>query len=239
MEDTNWLQRLHRRCRGGRRPLIVACGACLTLWVLALAVGLLGAAPRTTLTDRQCDALYRKQVSLFQGDDSPLSAVMLQRKAVLLAAESVGVQRAHCHARISRKSFQCQMAAGSLADLVRCGEDGGAGVGRISEKSDLKPGSKEEKTDVVVVETKIREIVRSVSAETCDQAYAHMLSVHGASASFQKRADAKRLLEHWRSTGAQESFRRRCQRAFRVRDLNCLLSAQDPESLQACLIGVG
>ncbi len=183
----------------------------------------------------ECDALYRHQLALFQQADSPIAPALLRQKNNLLRADSMRAQREQCLVRLSREDLRCQMAARSLQELLACGSsvrpENGDGPKDKTEKS--------EKTEVVVTQPTVRQWVRAVNTETCDRAYEHMLPVHATSASFQKRPDAKRLMEHWQSPGARESFRRRCQRAFRVADLNCILSAKDAESLQACLLDVG
>ena len=222
-----------------RRSINVAGACVLCVCASAVAGGLLYAAPRKSPTGPQCDSLYRKQLSLFQKEDSPLFPVLVQKKAALLLADSMRVQRDYCRANVSGESFRCQMRAASLAELLGCTgspsvTQPGKGTG-----SGEPPETGSEKTEIVVVRPNVRALVRSVSQDTCDQAYAHMLSVHSSAPAFQKRPDAKRLMEHWQSVGARESFRRRCIKGFQVADLNCILSAKEPESLQACLISVG
>lgn len=187
------------------------------------------------LTARECDRLYEHQRHLLSLESSPFHPAAREAQSQL-ASESAGrAQRKYCQKHFDRPSMTCQLQAKDLSQLLRCGT-----IGTKTEpaKQPGEPGKTTRPTSDPQ-DAKTRQHVTQVDSGTCARSYEKMLSVHAASAEFQKRADAARLLEHWRSTAARESFARRCTRGFKVRDLNCILSSTDVTLLQACLLDAG
>lgn len=182
------------------------------------------------LTAQECRSLYEHQLSLIASDpDNPLHAALGVNAAAMQSAAARDAEARRCVERITRAGFECQLAARSLAELLQCRS-------RVSETQ--APGE----TDRPPAETGGAQLENlpggrlAVTPETCRRAYDRIFSVMTSAPGFADRRDREQLLARWQSPEAKASFERRCTSKFQPADLGCILSTEDPDVIQGCLL---
>lgn len=143
------------------------------------------------------------------------------------SAAARAAEARRCLERTTRASFECQMIARSLGDLLQCrsrqseaptaDESGPGGSGGVQLEN--LPGAR-----------------LAVTPQTCRQAYDRIFNVMTTAPGFSERRDREQLLARWRSPEARASFERRCTEKFQATDLGCILSTEDPDVIQGCLL---
>ena len=196
------------------------------------------------LNEGECNQLYTHQLTLFKNDpDNPLYSSVRMHNELLENPETRKAEVTHCLERVSRESFACQMDAKNLTELLDCRR-------RFMEQTPDETGENKqpetnqesyfEQTNEPGPNTGKPEVMPSgrfaVTPANCRRAYNHIYSVISKTETFQKRPDRARLENYWQSGAARDSFAARCQARFQPRDLGCVLSTQDPDVLQGCLL---
>lgn len=197
-----------------------------------------------------CEKLYAHQLLLFKTEENPIATAIKLNNRNLSSPRSREAQIEWCLTRETRRGYQCQMKARTLRELLLCRSERGGSRKAGDEKGPGKSSGAEEKGSSAAAEKKngnesrisvIKDGAKSsvaVTAKRCKMAYDHLLRIYSESKSFQKRPDAERLLRHWKSPAARNSFELRCRRVFRGEDLNCILSTTDTVIIQGCLFRV-
>lgn len=203
------------------------------------------------LTADECGRLYSHQLKIVQSDpDNPLYSSVQLNAVVLENSETRQAEVRHCQTRVSRASFDCQMAADSLADLLECRRNFAANQTDPASIEDTKPSDTQEAyfedastnngSGPTGENTGRPETMPSgrftVNQSNCQRAYNHIYSVISKTETFQKRSDRVRLENYWQSGEARGSFAARCLAKFKPEDLGCLLSTRDADVLQGCLL---
>lgn len=180
------------------------------------------------LSAQECRSLYEHQLSLVASDpDNPLSAALGVNAAAMQSAAAREAEARRCVARITRASYECQLAARSLGELLQCRTRAGDAPG----ETDRPP------TETGAVQLENLPGGRlAVTPETCRRAYDRIFTVMTSAPGFADRRDREQLLARWSSPEAKASFERRCTSKFQPADLGCILSTEDPDVIQGCLL---
>ena len=195
------------------------------------------------LNQNQCQQLYTHQLFLMQSSLNPIALALKKNRSALESSSSRALQLQECSRATSQENFQCQMAALTPLELLRCQEKHGSGAGKKIRKNDNNSKKRAEDTPGMKLETTTRsesdsQVKRGVSASNCRYTYDHLLSIYSRSSLLPEGAEGKRLLKHWRSKAARDSFERRCLSVFTPDDIKCVVTSREPISIQACLINV-
>ncbi|MEQ8351083.1 MAG: hypothetical protein RH862_06345 [Leptospiraceae bacterium] len=195
------------------------------------------------LSLEECQKLYAKQL-LLATRAGPLSRALELNQKGLVAQTTIAAEVNSCKSQVSRKMYQCQMAAESFLEILLCEEsiNRGQPVSYIVEQfkkrqAAVDPGNDPGGTDSVdsVDGDPANPGQEKASAEQCEKAYGRMLSIYSDSEYLKQDPDRKRLLESWKSESARVSFQSRCVQRFSTSDAECIMNAADPEGVQKCL----
>lgn len=183
------------------------------------------------LSPEECRQLYLRELDISMKDPlHPQRAALEKARRELLTESVVKAQVEACRKTVSREAYSCALKAGSLAEMMTC----------RAKPPEKKPETKDPvdpgKTSTDPKETTIQPLDVKVEAAACTRTYAHLLSVYETSEVLKKRPDREKLLTHWRSKTAVDSFQNRCMTTFRPQDLGCILSTRDPDVIQGCLL---
>lgn len=214
-----------------------------------------GSPDSSGLDEAECDQLYSHQLKIIQSDpDNPLYSSVQLNAGVLENPATRQAEIRHCRERVSRESFECQLAAEDLAGLLACrrkfeNENGDATnaekPGDAAGDDRSEPESQEAYFEDLSNKSESGQSGRpetmpsgrfAVNAANCSRAYNHIYGIISNTKSFQERPDRARLTEYWQSAEARNSFAARCLAKFKPEDLGCLLSTRDADVLQGCLL---
>lgn len=219
----------------------------ISLSVFGLLSGLQSSVAQS-LNVEDCQKLYAKQL-LLATKAGPLSRALNLNQKSLVSQASIQSEVGACRAGVSRKLFQCQMAADTFLQILLCQET--VGKGRpldsvIREFKDLRivpessgesgesgESAKEQGSEIEGQPAETGN--RRATADQCSAAYNQMLQVYANSRYLQEDPDRNALLEYWRSESARLSFQSRCLSRFSFSDARCLQEASGPAEIQQCL----
>ena len=205
------------------------------------------------LGEAECDRLYSHQLQIIQSDpDNPLYSSVQLNAGVLENPATRQAEIRHCRERVTRESFECQLAADDLAGLLACRrkferENGDATNANEPDDATGKsePESQEAYFEDLSNDSESGQSGRpetmpsgrfAVNAANCSRAYNHIYGIISNTKSFRERPDRARLTQYWQSAEARDSFAARCLAKFKPEDLGCLLSTRDADVLQGCLL---
>ncbi len=201
---------------------------------LAVIVGICFAELRADapLSPEECRQLYLRELDISSKDPlHPQRAALEKARKELLAEPVVRAQVEFCRKTISRDSYLCALKAGSVAEMVTCR------MRPPEKKQDPKDPLPDARKDPENPrETTIQPLDVKVDATACTRTYTHLVSVYESSEILKKRPDRDKLIAHWKSKTAVDSFQSRCMATFRPQDLGCILSTRDPDVIQGCLL---
>ncbi len=198
------------------------------------------------LSVEECQKLYAKQLLLATKAGPLKQALQLNQKG-LVGRSTLLAEVNACRSQVSRRMFQCQMAAESFLEILLCEETLGKGRSlpgiveqfqkRQATADSTSDGSTNNSTDSVdnVDGQPAEPGKEKATAEQCEKAYQNMLRIYSDSDYLKQDPDRKQLLESWKSESARVSFQSRCVQRFSASDAGCLTDARDPAAVQQCL----
>ncbi|MBR30251.1 MAG: hypothetical protein CMN77_02980 [Spirochaetaceae bacterium] len=199
------------------------------------------------LSVEECQKLYAKQL-LLATKAGPLKQALELNQSGLVARSTILAEVNTCRNQVSRKMYQCQMAAESFLEILLCEESLGKGrslqtiVDQFQKRQAASSSNTDGSTDANTGDPSdsvdgqpANPGKEKASAEQCEKAYQNMLGIYSDSKYLKEDPDRKQLLESWKSESARVSFQSRCVQRFSSSDATCLVEARDPAGVQQCL----